>query len=117
MSLSCVDEGGARFVEGRPGQPLMVKPEDAARVIEACLSSRVKRALLYPANLPAAFFYLSSGQAGTMLDKLRQFGVRWAVVCAPGSVRFSSRFHEVEAADFRLFETREAAREWLVSDA
>jgi hypothetical protein len=44
--------------------------------------------------------------------------VRLAVVCPPGLVSFSSRFGEMLAEErrgrhFRLFETRDEARDWL----
>jgi len=101
------------LVEGQPGEVVLRKPDDAALIIEACLSERVNAALLYPENLTARFFDLSSGEAGAVLDKLRRFQIRLAVVCAPGSVRFSSRFHEFTADDFRVFESRAAACRWL----
>jgi hypothetical protein len=84
-------------------------------IIEACLSARVRAALLYPDNLTASFFDLSSGEAGEILEKLRRFRVRLAIVCAPGSVTFSSRFPEILSDDLRVFETREQAREWFAS--
>jgi hypothetical protein len=113
MSLSVVEAEGVRFVEGGPGEAVIVQPRDAARVIEACLSARVDRALLYPANLPTTFFDLSSGEAGDILQKLQSFGIRFAVVCAPGAVHFSRRFHEALGREFQVFETRRAALEWL----
>jgi hypothetical protein len=44
--------------------------------------------------------------------------VRLAVVCRPGSIRFSSRFGEMLAEEHRgsyfgVFGTRDEAREWL----
>lgn len=74
-------------------------------------------ALLYASNLSAGFFDLSSGEAGAILQRLRNYGVRLAVVCPPGSVQFS-RFGEMVAEerrrpDFGVFETRDAACEWL----
>jgi Domain of unknown function (DUF4180) len=113
MSLSVVEEEGVAIVEGRPDEPVMVHAQDAARVVEACLSARARCALLYPANLPPAFFDLSSGEAGEILQKLESFGIRFAVVCPPGSVRFSSRFHEALGRSFQVFETRGAACDWL----
>jgi hypothetical protein len=113
MALRCVDESGLRFIEGDAGEPLIIRPDDTARVLEACLSSRVKTAMLYPANLPHAFFDLSSGQAGEILDKLRRYGVRLAIVCPSGTVSFSTRFLEILAQDFGVFEKRGAALEWL----
>jgi hypothetical protein len=117
--LSLVDEGGVRVVEGAPDRPLMTRATDASLIIEACFSHRTRRALLYATNLTGTFFDLSSGDAGEILQRLRNYGVRLAVVCPPGSVQFSSRFGEMLAEeqlrrDFRVFDTRAAAREWLV---
>lgn len=117
-ALSLVEEGGVRVVEGAPNEPLMTRVDDASRVIEACFSHRARLALLYASNLTERFFDLSSGDAGAILQKLRNYGVRLAVVCPPGSVQFSSRFGEMLAEehrrrDFRVFETRAAALEWL----
>jgi hypothetical protein len=116
--LTVTEEAGLRFVEGLPGQPLLRRVEDAGLVVEACLSAGVDAALLYAPNLTVGFFDLSSGEAGAILQKLRNYGLRVAVVCAPDSVRFSSRFGEMTAEEssgdcFRLFESRRAARDWL----
>ncbi len=115
--LSLVEETGVRFVEGAPDGRVMIRVDDANRVIEACFSHAARLALLYASNLTERFFDLSSGEAGAILQKLRNYGVRLAVVCPP-SVQFSSRFGEMLAEehlrrDFRVFETRSAAREWL----
>jgi hypothetical protein len=115
MRLGVIDENGVRAVEGRQGQALMQRPQDATLVLEGCFSAGVRQALLYPENLTAGFFDLSSGEAGDILDKLRRYQVRLAVVCAPGSVEFSSRFREILSDDLRIFETREAALAWLAT--
>ena len=113
--MTLILDGDVRYVEAEPGEPLLARPGDASLVIEACLSHRVKGALLYPPNLTPRFFDLSSGDAGTIVEKLRRFGIRLAVVCAPGSVRVSRRFGEFVADDFRLFATREEACAWLAA--
>lgn len=92
--------------------------EDASLVVEACLSNRVKSALLYTPNLTGNFFDLSSGEAGAIPQKLRNYRIRIAVVCPPNSVQFSSRFGEMVAEErrgdhFRVFESAQAARDWL----
>jgi hypothetical protein len=117
VSLGLVDKDGVRVVEGTPGHVLMRRPQDATLVLEACFSANVRAALLYPENLTARFFDLSSGEAGEILEKLRRFQVRLAIVCTPGSVNVSSRFREVLSDDLRTFETREAARTWLAGNA
>ena len=111
--LGLIDANGVRAVEGTRGQGLMQRPQDATLVLEACFSARARAALLYPENLTARFFDLSSGEAGVILDKLRRYHVRLAIVCAPESVEFSSRFREILADDLRVFEMRDAALAWL----
>jgi hypothetical protein len=118
FELAVSEMDGVRAVEGPPDKPFMSKVDDVDRVIEACFSARVDAALLYAANLPAEFFDLSSRQAGAILQKLRNYRIRLAVVCAPGSVQFSSRFGEMVAEErrgrwFGVFETRDEALVWL----
>ena|ERR1041385_7494916 len=113
MELTVQTAGEVRFAEGSPEAPLIERAKDASRLIEVCLSTRVRLALLYPANLPATFFDLSSGEAGDILQKLQFYGIRLAVVCAPDSVHTSSRFRESINSLFDVFETRDAAVEWL----
>jgi len=113
MAIGVREESGVRIVEGTPGAPLMRRPQDAALVLEACFSARARVALLYPENLTPRFFDLSSGEAGEVLDKLRRFQVRLAIVCSPGTVPFSSRFREIVSDDLCIFETCEDARLWL----
>lgn len=118
MELSIIAEGGVVFIEGVPDQRFMARTDDARLVLEACFSNKVRLALLYAKNLTDGFFDLSSGEAGAVLQQMRNYGVRLALVCPAGSVQFSSRFGEMVAEEklrdhFGVFETRQAAREWL----
>jgi hypothetical protein len=120
MELSVVEEDGVRVIEGQPEQPFLSNVEDVNRIIEACFADDVNLVLLYPPNLTAAFFDLSSGEAGAILQKLRLYQIRLAIVRPPGTVQFSSRFGELLAEErqgqyFKLFETRSAARSWLAT--
>ncbi len=106
------------MIEGPRDQPWLTGAADWKQVVEGCAAARTSDALLHPANLPAAFFDLSSGIAGEYLQKWRNYRIRVAVLCPPGSVTFSSRFPEMVAEEsrkgyFRLFDTREPAVEWL----
>ena len=112
-----VDEAGTTFAEAAPGQPLIRGPRDYSRVIEAGLSGGVRTVLLYASNLPAAFFDLSSGQAGELLQKLQNYGMRVAIV-QDADVTMSSRFGEMLAEARRLgilavVDTREDAQTWM----
>jgi hypothetical protein len=83
-----------------------------------CFGAQTRLALLYAENLPPAFFDVSSQEAGAILQKLRNYGVRLAVVAPPGHVTMSSRFSEAAAEKrdnlFGIFVTRDKALAWLV---
>jgi hypothetical protein len=118
MTLMLVEENGVKAVEGAPGEPWLTRAEDASRIVEACLSYATRSALLYAENLSPRFFDLSSGEAGTVLQRLRNYRIRLAVVQTPDSPPFSSRFGEMVDEErrgpwFRIFENRQAARDWI----
>ena len=105
------------FAEAAPGQLLVRSPREYSRVIEAGLSASTRCVLLYASNLPAAFFDLSSGQAGELLQKLQNYGMRVAIVDDGGMAR-SSRFGDMLAEARRrgilaLTETRDEALSWI----
>jgi Domain of unknown function (DUF4180) len=110
-----------KFREWPPRVALMRNVDDAGLVIEGCYSIGVDSALLHAENLTECFFDLSSGEAGAILQKLRNYKIRIAVVYSPDSIRLSSRFGEMAIEEgrtgyFRLFESDQAAREWLSTD-
>jgi hypothetical protein len=118
MKLTLVDEAGVTFVEGVPEEAFLDHAQDIDRLIEVCFSERIRAALLYASNLTPTFFDLSSGDAGKILQKVRTYRIRLAVVYVPGRVVLSSRFSELvvderRGSDFGLFESRDAALDWL----
>lgn len=117
MELTVGHKHGQDFVEGTPGQSLLQRVDDVTLVIEACFAHQVNRLLLYDANLTEHFFDLSSREAGAILQKLRTYQIRLAIVGSP-SLQLSSRFGELLADElrgpyFRLFDTRLEAEDWL----
>ena len=118
MKLTLVIENDLKIIEGEPDAAFLASVRDIDRLIEACFADRANAAMLYAANPTPAFFDLSSGEAGEILQKLRNYRIRLAVVCPPGSVVFSSRFGELLADErrgkhFGIFETRQDASDWL----
>jgi hypothetical protein len=118
MNLNLADEDGVQFVEGQPGETLMARVGDVNRVIEACWEQGATAALLYADNMSPSFFDLSSGEAGEILQKLRNYHIRLAVVYDPGAVKLSSRFGEMvdderRGPHFGLFDSRQTAVDWL----
>jgi hypothetical protein len=121
-SIEVAATGGRTIVAGRTGEPLLRMPTDVVDLIGACFEHGARSVLLYAENLPERFFDLSSGEAGEILQKLRTYRMRLAVVAPEERVLMTARFREMEreerlAGDFRLFEDEQSAREWLVSGA
>jgi hypothetical protein len=117
MSLIVRTHSGRQYLAAAPGQPLIGRIEDVNRVLEECFSHEVQRLLLYPEHLTPHFFDISSGEAGEILNKLRQYRIRLAIVVPPGTP-MSRRFAELMAdeqqgEDVRLFADQQAAEEWL----
>jgi Domain of unknown function (DUF4180) len=109
-----------KMLEREPGTRYLADANDVGRLIEDCVSSGARTALLYPENLPGKFFDLSSGEAGVILQKLRTYRVRLAVVAPKERVVPGPRFKEMAAEErrsgqFAVFETRDAAAAWLVT--
>src|SRR5712671_5781599 len=115
MDLQVVEVNRVRIVEGVAGESFLRNVDDTSRILEACFSNQTNAVLLYTENVTPRFFDLSSAEAGLILDKLRRFQIRLAVVCSPGTTHFSSRFTQILADDLRVFETRDAACGWLSS--
>ena len=117
-TLTRVTAGSRTFLEGPPGQPLLTEVGDVTTLLEECFAVPTRSALLYAENLPPAFFDVSSQQAGAFLQKLRNYGMRVAVVAPTGSVATSQRFGQLIAAEqrdraFDVFESRAEAVRWL----
>src|SRR5579871_4723618 len=99
--LTVIEHEGVHYVEGPPGMSLMRSINDASLVIESCFSARVSCVLLYAPNLTSRFFDLSSGEAGVILQKLRTYGIRLAVVCDP-DFQFSTKFSDLLMEEHRM---------------
>jgi hypothetical protein len=118
MELTHVAQLSTPFVEGIADEPFLTNPHAVDRLIEVCFAAGVRVALLYSAHMPPAFFDLSSGQAGIILQKLRIYGIRLAVVAPRGQVVFSRLFGDMLADEqrdsyFGVFDTRQEACDWI----
>lgn len=109
-----------KLLEREPGARYIADAADVGRLIEDCISAGSRAALLHADNLPRRFFDLSSGQAGQILQKLRAYRVRLAVVAPSERIPKSTPFGDMAAEErrsgqFAMFETRDAAAAWLVT--
>ena len=121
MDISIETRGQQKIIEGPPGVKLLRTPDDVVEILEACFENHTRSVLLYAENLTEQFFDLSSGKAGAILQKLRNYHVKLAVVAPEGGVRQSSLFHEMVLEEsrsgyFRIFEGKGTAEAWLAGD-
>jgi PadR family transcriptional regulator, regulatory protein AphA len=105
------------FIELLPTDRRLESEEDVRRVVGLCFEKGLDRLLLHGDNLPEEFFELASGFAGRMLQLLRNYHIRMALVLA-GDDRIHGRFQEMVTEEnrgktFRVFATPDAAAEWL----
>lgn len=90
---------------------------DALELVSLSYHMETQLFLLEGNALPPAFFDLSSGVAGEVLQKLTNYGLRVAVVC-PEEAEWSQPFRQFAAESrrgrtFALFAGEVEAREWL----
>ena len=121
MNVQKVTSGPQAAIEGPPATPLLQAPGHVVELIGACFEHQVRSVLLYPENLTPRFFDLSSGEAGEILQKLRNYQIRLAVVESPGGPPHSPAFQalmleENKGNDFRIFADRTAALAWLLPE-
>lgn len=120
MDLNIIDKAGQQYAAGTAGEKLMRKQEDIVDVIGLCFGYDVSRLLLYADNLPDRFFDLRSGEAGEILQKLRNYRIRLAAVLSQddiGQGKFAAMVGEENRGnDFRVFADRAAAEAWLLQD-
>lgn len=94
-------------------------PIEPVAALVRCIEDGARALLLDRNALPAAFFDLSTGVAGELVQKLTNYGIRMAAVVPDLSVhspRFREFAREANAGrQFRFFATREEAVAWLES--
>ena len=102
------------FFEAPSTESARLHPRDLAG---ACFEQGTRALLLDHGALSPAFFDLSSGVAGDLMQRLANYGLRMAaVVPDPGihSGSFQDFAREAGAfSQFRFFRTRAEAVEWL----
>jgi hypothetical protein len=121
MDISIETRGEQKIIEGPTGAQLLRTPDDVVEILEACFENHTRSVLLYAENLTEHFFDLSSGEAGAILQKLRNYHVKLAVVVPEAGMRQSSMFPEMVLEEgrsgyFRIFEDKGPAEAWLAGE-
>jgi hypothetical protein len=120
MDLDIIDKDGQQYAAGTAGEQLIQSQTDIVEVIGLCFGYGVQRLLVYAENLPDRFFDLRSGEAGEILQKLRNYQIKLAAVLSPDDVgqgKFAAMVGEENRGnDFRVFADPNAAEDWLLQD-
>jgi hypothetical protein len=100
-------------------EPDADQPFEPMALVVGCMEHGTEAVLVDQGALPAAFFDLSTGLAGEVVQKLANYRLHMAVVLPDPSIH-SPRFQEFareanRSAQCRFFATREAAIDWLAS--
>ena len=102
------------YFEAPATESARLHPRDLAG---ACFEHGTRALLLDHGALPPAFFDLSSGVAGDLMQRLANYGLRMAAVVPEPRVHaesFQDFAREASAfSQFRFFRTRAEAVQWL----
>jgi PadR family transcriptional regulator AphA len=119
MNVQRVEAHGRTYVEGTTTEKLLQTERDAVELIGLCGEQDTNLLLLNAANLSDQFFDLTSGLAGSILQKFVNYHMKVALIIPPDLLQGKFRDYVLEAnrgSHFRAFLTREEAERWLIRD-
>jgi hypothetical protein len=119
MHAKIEEKNGVTFVEGVQGGTFIKNEKDALDIAGICGDNGTSRVLLHSENLSDDFFDLKTGVAGGVLQKFINYRIHAAAVIPVERIG-KGRFFEMvvesnRGRDFRVFQDRDKAVEWLVS--
>ncbi|XSG73396.1 DUF4180 domain-containing protein [Herpetosiphon llansteffanensis] len=95
MELQLVEKPPLRYLIGQQQQPVLQKLSEINELLEYCFGENCDNVALYPENLTAGFFDLSSREAGEILTKLRQYSIHAAIIVDLSTYAHSQYFAEM----------------------
>ncbi|MBK8835692.1 MAG: DUF4180 domain-containing protein [Anaerolineae bacterium] len=120
MEFEVIEHNGIKVVETIPDGASIFVGNSVLDAIAACGENRTDRLLVHVASVPAGFFDLKSGEAGEILQKLRNYRIRLALVGGVDAAAASERFSEMMIEEnrqrwFHMFAASDAAVAWLAN--
>src|SRR5512140_2286849 len=117
MTTRTVEQGHAKYLMPAYGEGFTLTSRTVADMISECLATGIMCFLAEEEHLAEEFFKLESLEAGEILQKFRNYGIRFAVVVSPDRLR-AGRFREMVSEEkkghwFSAFTQRVKAEEWL----
>ncbi len=120
MEIQLETLGEYTCIETLPGSGLLADEADVLDLIAACGEHQTDRLLINQENIPDAFYDLHTGLAGSVLLKLTTYHIKAAAVVDSALSKkgkfFDFALETNRGNDFRVFQTREEALDWLLMD-
>lgn len=118
MEFNQIEHNGTKVVEAAADGVSILVGNNVVDAIAACGENRTDRLLVHVASLPARFFDLKSGEAGEILQQLRNYRIRLALVGGLDEAAASQRFSEMMIEEnrqphFHIFAATNVAVAWL----
>jgi hypothetical protein len=118
MTTMTIEQNGLKYLTFPSRMEERITSDTVADVISECLGANVLCVLADEKHLAEGFFALETLEAGAILQKLRTYGIRFAVVVSPARFR-GRRFNEMVTEEkkglwFSAFTDRRKAEEWLL---
>jgi hypothetical protein len=116
--VNVIIRNNKKYIEGIPSKQLMQTAGDILLLLEECANNDADLVMLYQENLPPRFFDLKTGEAGEILQKLRNYHIKMAVILT-GEIAVTGRFAEMvteekRGRDFAVFNDKQEAEKWLL---
>lgn len=119
MNLGLVEKPPLRYLLGPQQQPVLQTISEINLLLEHCFGEDCLKLALYAENLTPGFFDLSTREAGEILQKLRQYQVRLAIMVDLSQQAHSQYFAEMAGEENKqghcyFCPTLAEAEAWLV---
>jgi hypothetical protein len=119
MNYQVVEKNNNKYIRlNHKGNPIQTE-NDGLELLSLCAENETNLLLIPAERLSDDFFRLSTGVAGTILQKFVQYGVRAVVVLDNDSIVGSFRDFLAESnrgGMFRAYASFDEAELWLLSD-
>ncbi|HYE67618.1 MAG TPA: DUF4180 domain-containing protein [Anaerovoracaceae bacterium] len=118
MSYQVIEKDKTKYISLNHFGNLIRTEADALELLSVCMENETNLLLIPGERLPEDFFQLSTGIAGSILQKFVQYGIKCTVVLDKdiGNGRFRDLLIESNRGNsFRLYSSMVEAESWLLN--
>ncbi|EOS37661.1 hypothetical protein C808_03641 [Lachnospiraceae bacterium M18-1] len=118
MNFKKIENEYGCYLDGTSLVGVLSSEKDVIELVSACLSSGTGSLLLHERSVSLDFFRLRTGLAGAALNKFQIYNIKTALIVEDTSL-LEGRFGEMvlesnKGNDFRVYDSVQAAEEWLL---